>query len=228
MVIEAAVPATTRARLVYALHVGGLLHLEDDAFMSALAGSDLVYADGAAVVLLAKVGGARRIERSATTDIGVRVLDRLRGQLGRTPRVALVGGQAGLADRAGAALEQHCDVSVVLTSDGFFRDDAAVLDSLRESKPDVILVGMGMPYEAKWTHVHREELPPAVVMTCGGWFGFLTGDERRAPPLMRRTGMEWAYRLRQDYRRLASRYRRGVVVFVRLLPGQFRRRRATR
>lgn len=225
MVEEAGRPAAERARLVYALHVGGLLHLGDAEFLRALGGGDLVYADGMAVVLLAKAAGARRIERAATTDIGVPALARLRQQLGRPVRLALLGGPGDLAERAGAALEKICDVQTVFTSSGFFQESDALLRTLREAEPDMLLVGMGMPLEAKWTFAHRAELPPAVVLTCGGWFGFLAGEERRAPELMQRFGLEWIYRLRQDFRRLSSRYFRGALTFLSLMPEQLKHRR---
>lgn len=228
VVAEAARPATTRSRLVYALHVGGLLHLRDAGFIDALGRADLVYADGTAVVLLAKVAGAKRIERAATTDIGIPVLNRLGDELGRPVRVALIGGPVGLAESAGAALEQACRAEAVLTTTGYFEDGAGLLRSLRECEPDVILVGMGMPREAKWTAAHHADFPPAVVLTCGGWFGFLAGVESRAPVLMQRCGLEWVYRLRQDYRRLFLRYSLGAVVSLRLIPEQLRQRRASR
>lgn len=88
----AATPATDNPSLVYALHVGGLLHLDDAEFLEALDGADLVYADGAAVVVLAKAAGAVDIERASTTDIGLPVIAALATRLGRQVRVALVGG----------------------------------------------------------------------------------------------------------------------------------------
>lgn len=228
VVSTAAQPACEKARLVYALHVGGLLHLGDDDFVAAMENADLVYADGVAVVLLARAAGAGRLERAATTDIGIPVITHLAQELGRTVRIGLVGGPPGLAERAGTALEAAADAEVVLTADGYFDADEALLVSLRECKPDLVVVGLGMPYEAKWTFSHRKALPAAVILTCGGWFGFLAGEERRAPAALQRAGLEWTYRLRQDFSRLFPRYGRGAVAVARLLPGQLRSRRAAR
>lgn len=219
-------PAHDRARLVFALHVGGLLHLDRPAFRSALTEADVLYADGAAVVLLARLAGARRIERAPTTDIGAPVLREVSHRLGRRARVALVGGPAGLAERAGVALAGATGVDVVAARDGYFTDDEQVLDELRGCRPDVVVLGLGMPREAMWVHAHRDALPPAVVLTCGGWFGFLTGAERRAPRWMRRVGLEWTYRLVQHFPRLAGRYAMGLLQVAILAPRQVALRRA--
>lgn len=217
-------PATGQARLVFALHVGGLLHLDSTQYREALSEADLVYADGAAVVALARAGGARHIERAPTTDIGIPALERLGERLGRRPRVAVVGGHDGLAAAAGEVLERAAGVEVVYSHHGYFEIPEQILDDLQRCRPDALVLGLGMPKEALWAHTHREQLPPTVVLTCGGWFGFLTGQERRAPELLQRLGLEWTFRLAQDCRRLSGRYARGLFVSVRMLPGQVRRR----
>lgn len=224
----AAKPAIDLPRLVYALHVGGLNAMCDLDYRRALLDADLVYADGAAIVALARMGGAQRIERAATTDIGIPVLARLTERLGRPVRVALVGGPAGLTERAAAALRDAVDAEVVLTSHGYLSaaEDRALVADLWRARPDVLLVGLGCPREAIWAQQHRHVLPPCLVLTCGGWFGFLAGEEERAPEAMRNHGMEWLYRLTHDFTRLRHRYALGMVLLASAVPGQLAHRRA--
>ena len=61
-----------------------------------------------------------------------------------------------------------------------------------------------------WSQQHRDELPPGLVLTCGGWFGHLVGDEKRAPRLLRRSGLEWIARVAQAPPRLGPRYAQGA------------------
>lgn len=195
----------------FALHVGGLLHRDDVAYVRAMHEADVVYADGASVLLLGKLAGARRLERAATTDIGVDLLERLRSE-GESLTTVLVGGPPGLAERAGAALAHRFGVAVVHATHGFHDDWGPVLDLIRCERPQLVVVGMGAPREMVWTAEHRTALGSALVLTCGGWFGFLAGEESRAPAWMQRAGLEWCWRLAQSPRRLASRYLRGAVV----------------
>jgi N-acetylglucosaminyldiphosphoundecaprenol N-acetyl-beta-D-mannosaminyltransferase len=215
--------------LVYALHVGGLNARNNEPFVEAMSRADLVYADGGSAVWLAKLAGARVIERAPTTDVGWDVLSAMAEELGRPVRVALIGGPQGLAERAAQVLEAGAPVSVVLTEHGYHQDWAGPLEALRRADPDVCLVGLGAPGEMLWCERNRSQLPGGLVLTCGGWFGHMVGDERRAPRILRRSGVEWIARLAQSPKRLGPRYARGVgssaVMSVQVLRTRARSRR---
>jgi len=200
-----------RAWVSYALHVGGLNNRHDTAYLAAMSRADLVYADGMSVIVLAKLAGARAAERAGTTDIGWSVIRELGLALGRPARIALVGGPEGLTSRAARVIEADAGAQVVLTEHGYHDDWSPVLDRLTNSGCDMIFVGLGAPREMKWVDQHVKDLPPSLVMTCGGWFGFITQDEKRAPQWVCDAGLEWTYRIAQSPRRLAKRYARGAL-----------------
>jgi N-acetylglucosaminyldiphosphoundecaprenol N-acetyl-beta-D-mannosaminyltransferase len=213
-VVDAAVGLSVRpdrppAR-AYALHVGGLNHRADSAFVAEMAAAELVYADGGSIVGLARLAGARVVERAPTTDIGWDVLRGFRAVAGRSARIALIGGPPGLAQRAGQALEAGGAGEVVFTADGFQQSWDETLSRLAGAKPDICVVGMGAPREMLWVKQWRDEIDSSLVLTCGGWFGFLAGEESRAPALLRRPGLEWMARVAQSPRRLGARYARGA------------------
>lgn len=196
----------------YALHVGGLTHRRDAEFVDEMNDADVVCADGGSVVLLARLAGARYIERAPTTDLGWDLIRGAAERLGRKVRVAMLGGPDGLAERAAARLEADAPVEAVYVTHGFHSSWDNALDDLRDARPDVCIVGMGAPLEMLWVREHRELLPDCALITCGGWFGFLAGEEERAPTALRRAGLEWISRVAQDPRRLGPRYLRGAYV----------------
>jgi N-acetylglucosaminyldiphosphoundecaprenol N-acetyl-beta-D-mannosaminyltransferase len=218
-VVESLIDAAARrvrfqrggAVLAFALHVGGLNNRRNPGLVDAMRSADLVYADGGSVVWLARRAGAATVERSATTDIGWLVLEGLRERLGRTPRVAMIGGRGGLTERAAEVFELTGAAEAVACFSGYEEDWGSVLEQVRAARPDVCLVGMGAPVEMSWCQEWRDELPRTLVMTCGGWFGHVVGDESRAPVPLRRSGLEWIARVAQQPRRLGPRYARGVV-----------------
>lgn len=210
LVVTLASAAPSTPALVYALHVGGLNARHDVRFVDAMHRADLVGADGGSVVWLARLAGARKIERVPTTDVGWDILRGLAASLGRDARVALVGGAPGLAERAGRVLTADAPVEVVLTDHGYHQDWTKPLQALRAAAPDVTLVGLGAPAEMSWCQDHRGDLTGRLVLTCGGWFGHLAGDEARAPRVLRRSGVEWIARVAQSPRRLGPRYARGL------------------
>ncbi|HET9733408.1 MAG TPA: WecB/TagA/CpsF family glycosyltransferase [Acidimicrobiales bacterium] len=207
-----------RPRLCFALHVGGLNVLKNDEYRTALEQSDLTYADGAAVVLLARMAGARNVERSATTDIGYEVLSEYARRLERPVRLAIIGGQPGLADAAGCVLALRLPILTVFTHHGYEEQWDDVLGGLAAARPDIVLVAMGVPAEAVWCSKYREHLPQCVVLTCGGWLGFIVGAERRAPRLFQSLSMEWVFRTIQRPS-LAIRYGVGILSTVRIAVG---------
>jgi N-acetylglucosaminyldiphosphoundecaprenol N-acetyl-beta-D-mannosaminyltransferase len=212
--IAALTEPRARPVLGFALHVGGLNAASSPAVTDAYAAGDLTYADGVAAYALARLAGAASIERAPTTDLGPLLIEALRS--GGRRRLFLLGGPPGLADAAARRLADAHAVTVVGTMNGYAADPSAFLAAVRRTRPDLVFVGLGAPKEMCFLAALRASLPPALYITCGGWFGFLVGDEERAPAAMRRWGLEWAWRVAHQPGRLAPRYARGVWTTVRL------------
>jgi N-acetylglucosaminyldiphosphoundecaprenol N-acetyl-beta-D-mannosaminyltransferase len=195
------------------LHVGALNHRDDAEFVEAMAAADVVYADGSATVLIGKAAGANALERAGLTDIGHDILERLATRLERPVRTGLLGGPEGLAERAGAALAAAHPTEIVFTEHGYHDETMwpALLAECRATNPDVLFVGLGMPREAIWAQAYRDQLPNALILAAGGFFGHVAGDEKRAPEWAQKAGMEWMWRVAQDPQGKAKRYAQGAV-----------------
>jgi N-acetylglucosaminyldiphosphoundecaprenol N-acetyl-beta-D-mannosaminyltransferase len=77
-----------------------------------------------------------------------------------------------------------------------------------EAKPDLVLVGLGFPKQERVIDALRRQLPLSWFLGCGAAIDFVAGDQVRAPGWMQRVGLEWAWRLAGNPRRLAGRYLR--------------------
>jgi N-acetylglucosaminyldiphosphoundecaprenol N-acetyl-beta-D-mannosaminyltransferase len=121
-----------------------------------------------------------------------------------------LGGAPGVAEAAGHLLQNRFPFfELAGTHHGYFKPDEepAILEKIRKAKPTLLFVGMGMPVQEKWIAAHLQSMGVPVVMGVGGSFDVLSGKLRRAPPLMRRAGIEWLYRLTQEpwrWRRIAQ------------------------
>jgi N-acetylglucosaminyldiphosphoundecaprenol N-acetyl-beta-D-mannosaminyltransferase len=206
-----------RQSRAFALHIGGLLSLGDEDYVAAMRKATVVYADGVSTVILAKVAGALNINRSVTTDLGWAILREFRQLKGRPPRLAAVGGRQGLAEAALKEMALTGLASPVFATHGYHQSWDEVVDQISDARPEIVVVGLGAPMEMKWVNSHSAQLPNALYLTVGGWFGYIVGEEQRAPQLMRDTGFEWLYRLKLQPRRLASRYLRGLLIYPSLL-----------
>jgi N-acetylglucosaminyldiphosphoundecaprenol N-acetyl-beta-D-mannosaminyltransferase len=96
---------------------------------------------------------------------------------------------------------------------------------LRADDPRVVLVGLGSPKQEFLIRELRRRLPEVWFVGVGGTFGFLAGDQQRAPRALQSAGLEWAYRLALEPRRLAHRYLvRNLPFLVRVLGASALRR----
>ncbi|MHB8510981.1 MAG: WecB/TagA/CpsF family glycosyltransferase [Actinomycetota bacterium] len=194
---------------LYAMHVVGLNILgENPAYEKALSNASLVYADGTSVMLAVRAAGHKLPERIATQDF---MYDVISFCAANDHSVFLLGGEADLARKAGSELERrYPGLRIAGSRDGFFTDGAAVAQEIRESGAHLVLVGMGCPREQIWCDEHGSDSGPGLIMTVGGTFGYIVGEEKRAPRIVQKTGTEWLWRTAQDPSRLARRYFGGI------------------
>ena len=77
---------------------------------------------------------------------------------------------------------------------------------IRESGANLIWVGLGCPKQEHWIARHKDRLPPGVYFGIGAAFAFHAGEVSQAPAILQRMGLEWAYRIAAEPRRLFRRY----------------------
>jgi N-acetylglucosaminyldiphosphoundecaprenol N-acetyl-beta-D-mannosaminyltransferase len=81
-----------------------------------------------------------------------------------------------------------------------------ICEKIRSSGANLIWVGLGCPKQEHWIATHKDRLPPGVYFGIGAAFAFHAGEVRQAPPVLQRLGLEWAYRIAMEPRRLFRRY----------------------
>jgi N-acetylglucosaminyldiphosphoundecaprenol N-acetyl-beta-D-mannosaminyltransferase len=87
-------------------------------------------------------------------------------------------------------------------------------DKITQSGANLVWVGLGCPKQETWIAKHIDQLPPAVYFGIGAAFAFHAGEIRQAPTTLQKIGLEWAYRLAMEPRRLASRYFKYNSLFI--------------
>ena len=81
-----------------------------------------------------------------------------------------------------------------------------ICEKIRESGANLIWVGLGCPKQEHWIARHKDRLPPGVYFGIGAAFAFHAGEVSQAPAVLQKIGMEWAYRIAAEPRRLFKRY----------------------
>ena len=81
-----------------------------------------------------------------------------------------------------------------------------ICSMIRESGANLIWVGLGCPKQENWIARHKDQLPPGVYFGIGAAFAFHAGEVSQAPAILQKAGLEWAYRIAAEPRRLFKRY----------------------
>ena len=103
---------------------------------------------------------------------------------------------------------RHLGLDVRGCADGYFSPEQALARArdVAESGADILFVAMGVPRQEYFIEEQWENFGARVVIGVGGSFDVIAGLRRRAPSYIQRAGLEWAYRLVQEPRRLFRRY----------------------
>jgi N-acetylglucosaminyldiphosphoundecaprenol N-acetyl-beta-D-mannosaminyltransferase len=127
-------------------------------------------------------------------------------------RVFCLGATGPVNDTAVARLQAQWPGAVVAGRDGYFDQqansagNAQIVASINAFRPDVLLVGMGMPLQETWIVENYAALDSGVVLSVGAAFDYEAGAQSPAPRIYGELGLEWLYRLVREPRRLFSRY----------------------
>ncbi|MFN7016746.1 MAG: WecB/TagA/CpsF family glycosyltransferase [Fimbriimonadales bacterium] len=179
-----------------------LIALEDAEFRALLERASLITADGAGLLWAGRRLGQPFPERVSGVDL-VEQLTRLSHEKGY--RLYFLGAAPGVAERAAQnLLVKYPHAQIVGVQHGYFQaaDEPAIAAQIAAARPDVLLIGMGMPRQEKWAWAHRDALGVPVMIGVGGSFDVYAGVVKRAPRWMQRTGCEWLWRLIQDPRKI--------------------------
>jgi N-acetylglucosaminyldiphosphoundecaprenol N-acetyl-beta-D-mannosaminyltransferase len=177
-------------------------------------------ADGAPLVWAARNRPLPLPERVAGSDL-IFALCNLAAR--RSYRVFFAGGPPGVAEQAAEQLTaRYPGLQVVGLAAPSFRDlSPEDFDKLRAeisaAQPHILILAATMPHGERWLSNHIEDLGVPLGVNLGASLDFAAGRINRAPRWMQKSGLEWAFRLMLEPRRLFSRYARNArFVFVRV------------
>lgn len=188
---------------------------DERGFADELRRFDLLYPDGIGLVWASRFLGQALPERVTASDF---LPDFCRAAAPLGVRLFLLGGEPGVAALAAERLRALAPgVEIVGAHAGFFAsaaDERAVVEAIRGLAVDACLVGLGSPRQERWILARARELGASLVWGVGGAFDFHSGRKPRAPRWMMSLGVEWAYRMVREPKRLWRRYLIGNARFA--------------
>ena len=167
---------------------------------AAVAGAALTIPDGIGIIYGAKILKTPLKEKVPGCDFSLKLMERM-AKAGKS--VFILGASPGTAEKAAENLgERLPGLRFVGTHNGYFNDDAPVIEAINAAAPDLLLVCLGAPKQELWMHKNAAALNVGLMVGAGGSVNIYAGTVQRAPEFWRRAGLEWLYRLLQEPKRI--------------------------
>lgn len=194
--------------------------LKDAAFAEALMKGDVLIPDGASIVMACRRIKAKSQpkERIAGWDLFAFEMDKLNKKggkcffMGSSEKVLSLVRKRASVDYPNIVVETYSPPYKPEFSE---EDNKAIIEAINKADPDLLWIGMTAPKQEKWTYSHWNELNiHCHVGTIGAVFDFFAGTVERAPIWWQEHGLEWAYRLIKEPKRMWRRYIIGNTLFL--------------
>lgn len=180
--------------------------------------AEIVFCDGAGIILGARILGQHIPERITYADWMWQLAE---FAAARGYSFYFLGAKPGIAQTAAdRMIERFPELKIAGVRDGYFNkdnghpDNEAVLADINAARPNILIVGMGMPMQERWLLDNWSRIDANIALTGGAVFDYISGDLKRAPAWMTNNGLEWLGRLLIEPRRLWQRYIVGNPVFL--------------
>jgi exopolysaccharide biosynthesis WecB/TagA/CpsF family protein len=184
------------------------LALKNIEFKDALVNSNLLLRDGIGARVLLRTFNIDAGFNANGTDFIPLIIDSLRNE-----DFVLIGSTRHTIDVI-SQMSKYQKLNIVGKLDGF-NTFQTMLDFIKETSPSVVILGMGMPKQELFSEYLKVNYSEKLLIVNGGAiFDFITEQVIRAPRWMRKTGLEWLFRLIIEPQRLFNRYVIGIPVFL--------------
>ncbi len=190
---------------------------KDPELRDAVLSSDIILADGAAVVWASKLLRTPLPERVTGIDLMFGMFERGKERgyrvycLGATEEISRTVEENLARDYPGLVLAGR--------HHGYFTEEEAqeIADQVRDSKADILLVAMTSPKKERFLAKWMGHMQVPVCHGVGGSFDVYAGKVERAPERWQKLGLEWLYRVKQEPGRLWKRYFFTNISFIWML-----------
>lgn len=168
-----------------------LTAMREPALEQVIRASDLRYADGIGVVKVMRQRLKQPVKRIPGCELWQQLM--LRAAEFNVP-VFIVGAKGSVNQQTADKLRAE-NVQLVGAVDGYFSDEALLIEQIKQSGARIVSVAMGSPKQELLIQRIRAQHPDCFYMGVGGTYDVFTGNVKRAPAFWCKLNLEWAYRL---------------------------------
>ena len=177
---------------------------KDEEMRKLLLDNDTLVPDGIGIVKAARMINYDVKERITGIDIANELL-----KLGNKQKksIYLFGAKQEVIDSMEKVLkESYPNLNLVGMSNGYEKDKDKIFEKIVKTKPDIVLVALGIPLQEKLIYKHLDKFDKGIFVGVGGSFDVISGHKKRAPKIFIKLNLEWLYRILKEPKRLKRFY----------------------
>lgn len=168
--------------------------------------------DGSGIVWASKKKKGNIKERITGIDLMIKICEKSQEF---SSKIYLYGGQDETADKAKFELEKQFPNIEIVGTDNGYEDEKKIVEKLKNTKVDILFVGLGSPKQEEFILKHKEELKNInILMPVGGSFDVISKSKKRAPEWMQKCNLEWLYRLFKEPKRIFRQFKLVKFMFL--------------
>ena len=173
--------------------------------------NNYIIPDGTSIVESAKLFDLDINERIAGIDLSTHLLE-LSDK--NKYKVYLFGAKESVMDKLETVINtKYPNIKLVGSTNGYVQDKDTVFEYIKSVKPDIVLLGLGIPLQEKLINKHINSFNKGIFVGVGGSFDVLSGDKLRAPKIFIKLNLEWLYRIIKEPKRI-TRFLKYNVKYV--------------
>ena len=162
--------------------------------------TNMIVPDGIGVVKTARYLGLDIKERIPGIDIAEHLL-KVANE--KKYKVYLFGASVEVIEKLSQEIEKKYPcLKLVGASNGYIKDKDTVMEYIKTTKPDIVMIALGIPNQEKLINKHIKDFDKGIFIGVGGSFDVLSGMKKRAPEIFIKLNLEWLYRIILEPKRI--------------------------
>ena len=198
------------------IHAMNIAHI-NKRFFNLLKDSSLTFNDSYGIRLAAKITSQDIPPRNTPPDW---IDDLAKFCIKNNYSMYFIGGESDISNKVALKLQkQFPDLKILGTDHGYYnklkssKENKEVLSRINAKKPNILIVGFGMPMQEFWIEDNFDDIEANVFLPVGAFFDYVSGEKNRNSKLITDNGLEWLARLMAEPKRMGKRYILGNPLF---------------
>ncbi|KKQ07633.1 hypothetical protein A2858_02690 [Candidatus Daviesbacteria bacterium RIFCSPHIGHO2_01_FULL_36_37] len=201
-----------RPLILFYIYLGSIYYAyKDKDYKEAIKIADGVYLDGFLIGWFLKMIYGKKFMRFGAEDYIYELFDL---SLKRNKKIFLLGSSNLESGNSGAVrkINNKYHGIKIAGHHGYFQKSSIVIKKIKNFKPDILIIGLGLNRQEKWVYQHLDELKNVkVIIAVGNFIDILGGKSKLPPEILKKFNLRWVYRLIKEPYRLWERYVFGLL-----------------